>query len=138
MSTVLVDASGTHPHAASYRVDAHRYPGSAISLRERAKHAKYDAYAASVPADFSAFALDTYGCLGADARGFIKRILRESSLSSPSPYGMSRSDFMSKLLVLWHRHNALIFVQWSTRARNDALRHAKRAYCLRAPTWVPQ
>jgi hypothetical protein len=116
-------------------MDAYRYPGSAISGREKAKHKKYDAYAASVPADFVAFALDTYGCLGTEALGLVKRILSESSLSSPSPYGMSRADFLSKLLVLWHRHNALVFIQWSTRARNDALRRAKQAYNRRAPSW---
>ena len=126
-SVALVDASGTHPHAPSYRAAEVARSGSAIVTRENAKHAKYDDYAASCSADMVPFVLDTYGRLGSDATKFITSLSSDSSLSAPSAYSMLPHDFLSRLLVLWHRHNGLIFLQWSSRARLLALRAARAA-----------
>ena len=84
-------------------------------------------------ADMVAFVLDTYGRMGHEAVTFINKIFTQSSLASPSPYGMDKADFRSRLLVLWHRHNALVLTQWSSRARSDALRRAKSRSHLVAP-----
>jgi len=130
-STVLVDASGTHPHAASYRRRAIRVPGSALVSREHTKHAKYDAYALRAGAAFVPFAIDTYGRLGAEARKFIDEILRDSSLARPSPYSMTRSEFFAQLAATWHRHNALIVNQWLVRSQSLALRRHASAYRAR-------
>jgi hypothetical protein len=129
-STVLVDASGTHPHAPSYRHASFRRPGSAIVTRENAKHVKYDAYAEAQDADMVAFVLDTYGRLGEDGQRFLKQVVAESSLASPSPYAISKPELLDRLLVTWHRHNALVLVQWSARCRNVSLRRVRAEYRL--------
>ena len=138
LSTALIDVSGTHPHAATYRVNAVRSTGATVRTREAYKRNKYNAYAESAGADFVPFVLDTYGYIGKEGLDFVDRIISQSSLASPSAYAMTKTELLDELRVTWQRHNGLIVTQWFVRNRNLTLRRHRSAYRVAVPIAAPQ
>ena len=132
LSTALIDVSGTHPHAASYRVNAVRGTGATVRAREVSKHRKYDAYAESAGAAFVPFVIDTYGYIGKEGLTFVDRIVSQSSLASPSAYAMTKAELLDELRVTWQRHNGLTVMQWLMHNRNLAIRRHRSAYRIAA------
>ena len=107
--SALGDLSGVHPTAPSH-LQASPQPGKAAERRAAAKNAKYATHAESVGSSFSAFVVDSFGCMHKDFIKFLDRIEEEASLAPflASPGRLSREDFLSLFAALWQSDNARV------------------------------
>ena len=111
--SALGDLSGVHPTAPSH-LHASPQPGKAAERRAAAKDAKYASHAESVGSSFSAFVVDSFGCMHKHFTKFLDRIEEEASLAPflASPGRLSRDDFLSLFAAQWQSDNARIVLQW--------------------------
>ena len=111
--SALGDLSGVHPTAPS-PLHASPQPGKAAERRAAAKDAKYASHAESVGSSFSAFVVDSFGCMHKHFTKFLDRIEEEASLAPflASPGRLSREDFLSLFAGQWQSDNARIVLQW--------------------------
>jgi hypothetical protein len=83
--SATVDVSITHPSCPSYALQGSKSPLAVAKLRESIKHNKYDAQALAEGTPFTPFVMETFGGLGKEAVGFIKKISYAYSELSPIP-----------------------------------------------------
>ena len=112
----MIDLSGIHPLAPSYKDQVVGVPGHAPTIRENAKSSKYCTFAKSQGKEFSAFGIESYGGLGKGAQKVLELIGLEG-LAGGSPNRMSRRSFRAWLSVDWQRSNARILREWLRRVR---------------------
>lgn len=122
--TALIDVSGTHPSAPSYRPKSVRDPGSAILSREKIKNNKYALHSLHLGANFFPFVIDTYGAIGKHALAFIKSVdgAFHPGLGLPPSSRMQMATFCQLMSVEWQKHNANILLQWDNMTRSKTLR----------------
>jgi hypothetical protein len=120
--SATVDVSITHPSCPSYALQGSKSPLAVAKLRESIKHNKYDAQALAEGTPFTPFVMETFGGLGKEAVGFIKKI--SYAYSELSPFPVRRGAFASlitrSLSILLQRGNALVQLAGCQVAREHA------------------